>query len=284
MAKFRLTRRGHRPVAPPAPAINAPTFARVSNAGSDDFYFSTTYDSTVGSYVDGYYARVQGASNAAFSADLQDVTKDIAEHEVEGKTRLADWSADADPAPSATLSFTGSFEYMRGRVERLNDDGTVTVSPWSNIIRKSAGSHSYWRIRTIANSIELQSSDDFVVIQEAQMRATSGGADQCAGGTAISGGYQAAHGSPAAVFNDGTGGGVWLTTLPGWVGYQFASPVSVVEVTITAAATNGWHEYAPGAFYIEYSDDGITWTLGWYVPSSLAWTSGLTRTFTSDEA
>lgn len=114
--------------------------------------------------------------------------------------------------------------------------------------------HTYWRVNvTAANS--------HCSINEVEMAAAPGGANQCSGGTAISSGdYPGATHAKSGAF-DGVLSGTtttWASSVAGygWIGYQFAAPVLVTEVRLV-----GRVEYSqyPTAFSIQYSDDGVSW-------------------------
>jgi len=148
------------------------------------------------------------------------------------------------------------------------------VNPfWGNVV--SAGPHQYWRLRGASTAQDL-----YMEIAVLAMAATPGGADQCTGGTAITG---------------GVGGEVWdfadrAFGVPGnyaqgynatglneaWIGYEFTAPVFVREIRITAnVAVRGVR-----AGFIDASDDGVTWTvIGMIFDGSNYASAGDTKTF-----
>ena len=141
------------------------------------------------------------------------------------------------------------------------------------------GSHLYWRIF----ALQSETWTSAVAIGEVEMRATPAGADQCAGGTAaadseFSGSFVAAN----AFDNSNTT--VWSALDRGnynwgWIRYQFASAVEVAEVKIRAR-----HDVAPTTspeiFWVQHSDDGVTWTTAWDVLAQTGWVLSEERVFT----
>lgn len=118
------------------------------------------------------------------------------------------------------------------------------------------GAHEYWRVRVTAVD-----SGSTVSIGEIQMRELPGEVDLCTGGTAsadsVFGGYVAANAF------DNNGNTRWSNggSLPAWVAYQFASPVEIGEVRITAPDAGNYSSgQMPKDFVLEYSDDGSSWT------------------------
>lgn len=124
--------------------------------------------------------------------------------------------------------------------------------------------HRYWALLVTARS----GSGNGVGIAEVEMRATTGGADQCVGGTAS--GTSSFGLVPANAFdnNDAT---IWHNAATGGnptrLAYDFNSPVTVVEIFVRnppAGATTGLPgaTYGPAACWIQWSDDGSTWYYG----------------------
>lgn len=138
-------------------------------------------------------------------------------------------------------------------------------------------SHLYWRINILASS-----SASYAAVGELQLRATVGGADltDTAGGTPMSGSDYSVFYVASKAF-DGDVATSWRnkTNEPlGWLGYQFPSPVEVLEVALSNGS-NLSTAYTPKDFYIEASDDGVTWYIFASVTGQTGWTSGETRTF-----
>nr|WP_295378348.1 DUF2163 domain-containing protein [Pseudoxanthomonas sp.] len=109
--------------------------------------------------------------------------------------------------------------------------------------------HTYWRVNVSA----IQSGSR-VRVYELEMRATKGGADQCAGGTASASTTNGVNVASRA-FDNSTSLFWEATGTSGWIKYQFAAPVDVLELVVTALATGG-----PKTFTLEWSDDDVAWT------------------------
>ncbi len=135
--------------------------------------------------------------------------------------------------------------------------------------------HVYWRINVSANAGDAS----FLAIAEVEMRATVGGADQCAGGTGLaSASFSASFDGPKAF--DNSAATYWATpsgTLSGWLRYQFASAVEVAEYTIQAHPSAP--SRSPSAWALEWSDDGSAWTPLETRSGFTSWTNGQIRTF-----
>ena len=114
--------------------------------------------------------------------------------------------------------------------------------------------HRYWRLW-----IRTTSVGSYVCISELDFRATIGGSDQCAGGTAIESGHYPTLDAARAFDNDAeTDWGVDVYSAPAYLGYDFGADndKEVEEVMVKARAyTND----GPSDFTLEYSDDGTTW-------------------------
>ncbi|CDO34038.1 hypothetical protein [Novosphingobium sp. KN65.2] len=113
--------------------------------------------------------------------------------------------------------------------------------------------HLYWRI-----TFDAMHTTGTVrtCIYDIRMRETPGGASACTGGTAFATGAGAdVSGGPSNGF---TATGYCRSTNSAWqIGYQFPSPVSIVEVAFKA---NSLVDYMPISGAIEYSDDGVNYT------------------------
>ena len=141
------------------------------------------------------------------------------------------------------------------------------------------GSHAYWRFVSMAAD-----SDDAVCFAEIEFRATPGGADQATGGTPTASSVWTASNPDLFAANafDDNPATIWSAennTNYAWLRYQFASPVEVAEVAITAR-NDVAADTSPGEFAIQYSDDGTTWTTAWVVLGETGWSLGQTRVYT----
>lgn len=132
--------------------------------------------------------------------------------------------------------------------------------------------HAYWRVNISASWFGVN-----IAIAEIEMRATRGGADQCAGGTVIKSVEQVSFAAVNAFDNNTATAWAANNTIPAWIGYHFAAAVDVLEIAITADAT--FFTIAPRDFTVDFSDDGISWTTAWTELLAINWTSGETRTF-----
>lgn len=132
----------------------------------------------------------------------------------------------------------------------------------------------YWRINVTADNGNIN-----LCIAGLEFRATIGGADQCTGGTPLSNEYVG--GWPASNAFDNNPATAWasnLTNGTGWLGYAFAAPVSVEEISIRARADVA--NTAPKDFNIEYSvDSGVNWIIAKVFTDSIDWAAGEVRTF-----
>jgi hypothetical protein len=137
----------------------------------------------------------------------------------------------------------------------------------------STGTHRYWRINCL--SVIL---NDSVIIQDLQFMDAFGGADLTGSGTALSGDNWIFNGNPAKAF-DGRATTAWGSdddSTDKSIGYDFGAgnEVDIVEVAVTNTVTNdgslsfiGSPQYSkgPASFYVEFSDNGKTWTRAWGV-------------------
>lgn len=84
---------------------------------------------------------------------------------------------------------------------------------------------------------------------------------------------------------DSSGNSMWAaifsTTAVGqWLGYEFATPIIVNSVKITARNNNGVSIYwSPKSFDVQSSTDGATWKTEWSVTGQGSWSAAETRTF-----
>lgn len=133
----------------------------------------------------------------------------------------------------------------------------------------------YWRINVTRNA----GDKDYLAVSDIEMRLTSGGADQCTGGTPYA--SIAAATTPASNAFDTDTSSRWSTpigTLTGAIGYQFASAVDILEYTIRAHPTLPLR--SPQDWTFEHSDDGISWTTIEDRLGFSSWANGEVKTFT----
>jgi hypothetical protein len=129
--------------------------------------------------------------------------------------------------------------------------------------------HSYWRIYCAENNVNSWSS-----VGDIWMAESPGGDDVCVGGSSFS-----SDGDGHEAF-DRDQNTYWATPHGNnlWIGYHFPTPVDIVEVTLRMDT-----EYLGQCFkrfWVEWSDDGTTWTRHFGVPNASGWSRHETRTFT----
>ena len=100
------------------------------------------------------------------------------------------------------------------------------------------GAHQHWRIRLL-----LDNGGNICSAEEIEMRATPGGSDQCSGGTPISDGEWTGHVDDNAFDNNNSTfyGSTFTNTASNvaYIGYSFASPVTVAEIAWRATTDTG---------------------------------------------
>ena len=137
--------------------------------------------------------------------------------------------------------------------------------------------HAYWRIKITASN-----SATYVNLTELELRGSIGGVDQATGGTSICGSSYFG-GTGTEVWDGNTTSDRWGAETNGvslgtaWVGYHFATPVDVKQIAMTCS---GFNTQAPTAFNLEWSDDGVTWTVLESFTTASVWTAYETRLFT----
>lgn len=149
--------------------------------------------------------------------------------------------------------------------------------------------HRYWRLRVTAHNGGGFGGELLTLLTEVEMRLTSGGADQCTGGTAIGqNGFATGSGEdPPSAFDNNTGtwwqGSFNNTTdsarpRPCAIGYDFGAgnEKDIVEVGVSAHAS--YLTRTPRAFVVESSDDGVSWSFEWLVTCK-TWASATMRSF-----
>lgn len=169
-------------------------------------------------------------------------------------------------------SVTGQTGWTQAEIRTFNAP-TYTPAAYTG---SKYGAHKYWRTLFLANS-----GGAVYGFGELEMRATPGGATQCAGGTASASSTFSGL-SPANLF-DGTASTVWGNAsgvgLCHWVEYAFPSPVSVGQVAMRARNDAGYPQ-APTDVIVEFSDDDTKWHYAWHFTTPANWTQNELRTFT----
>lgn len=145
------------------------------------------------------------------------------------------------------------------------------------------GASRYWRM-VVLSTTNSPVTDGAASMAEMTYRSIPGGANIATGGVASASntypGLSASNafdGNPSTLWGTASGNGAGS-----WIKYEFTSPVSVSEVTVTARndAPNYGVSQTPRSFRIERSDDNSTWTTEWTVSDTGAWANGQTKTFT----
>jgi len=133
--------------------------------------------------------------------------------------------------------------------------------------------HTYWRIYITANNGDAT----YTEVNELQFRTVAGTSSVPSGGTALSSTNN--YTGPGAAFDNNVATGFLSQAgVPNWVGYQFASPISPVEVQVVSPLVNEVNR-APKDFLIQYSDDGSAWTTTASITSQTSWTTAQSRLF-----
>ncbi len=142
--------------------------------------------------------------------------------------------------------------------------------------------HRYWRLRTIAQNGGGFQSDELILLTEIEMRITSGGADQCTGGTAIgTDGYASgtSEDPPSAFDNNNStfwqafwngGADAWRT----WIGYDFGAGNEKDIMQLSVRAHASYLSRTPRIAVVESSDDAVTWTHEWIVHFGVSTNTG----------
>lgn len=153
-----------------------------------------------------------------------------------------------------------------------------TISYAGNYVAPDSPTSTQWRLLFPSGTTTNNPTTSIdVEIYEVEMRATSGGADQCTGGTASASSEFSGSFVASRAFDNNTGT-QWASTNAGnngsWLQYTFASAVAVNEVTVKGNPSTG-----PTSLRLQYYD-GSTWQT--YIESAgpLSWSSGETKTFT----
>jgi hypothetical protein len=158
--------------------------------------------------------------------------------------------------------------------------GPFVFNTSSNRDPVSNGASTFWRLRSTA--VDGGSS---LGLSTLVMRASAGGADQCAGGTpfastalepALTDGLASNAFDGAAIYS-GTTLTSWRgATVTEWIGYRFASAKTITEIGITARST--FINQSPKDFVLEYWN-GSTFQTAFTITGSSGWGATETRYF-----
>jgi hypothetical protein len=167
---------------------------------------------------------------------------------------------------SGTTTTAGEYSFD---IEVEDTQSTVLTESYT-FVTFAGTPHKFWRMNATASNNHLS-------VSEMEMAAFTAGSNLCVGGTPIAGSfYPAGSGytyDAANAFNGGflgtTDSWASLSSTTGWLGYEFPVPVDVAEFRI-AGRTAGTQ--SPKDFTLEYSDDGVTWTVAATVTGQTSWT------------
>lgn len=226
------------------------------------------------------------------TGDIISVAYDAANRRVHFRKNGGAWANSGDPAgnsggyvisgtqplmPLVLLYYSGTAVTANFGASAFAHSPPAGFSAWTKTARTG---HRYWRIHQNDSNM----SPEQFVIAEAQLRETSGGADQTGSGTASAssvwdgtGTYapsKAVDNDPATIWHTANGAGI-----NAWWQYDFGAGVTkdITELVYTIRSDSLGYSTQ---FRLVYSDDGSTWypLLGY---SSQTWPSaGSTRTFT----
>lgn len=206
-----------------------------------------------------YSCRLLKADDSFVLASVTGITGD-------GVTLSAGYSGDVILEAWSLRGGIESFQRARHRF-------IYTVPP--------AGSHQYWRLLYSA----LSGSDSFAAISEFQLRTAAGGPSVAVGGVASSSSQYSAGFSASMAF-DGSMSTSWSSvsgdTVGAWLAYKLTTAQTIVEISLGVQNTSSGGvrpAQMPGAFSIQYSDDGITWSTAQTFTGQTGWAHGEVRTF-----
>lgn len=134
---------------------------------------------------------------------------------------------------------------------------------------------TYWRVRS--NCPETGNGGD-LSIAELMFMTSAGAGAQPGTGTALESGHGG--GFVAANAYDGNAATYWYAgtgSSTGWLGFQFDASWPITHVSITTRDSGTYYQ-GPRTFFVEYSDDGSTWTVvGYFVAAP--WSGSSTQVF-----
>lgn len=184
----------------------------------------------------------------------------------DGLSLVATDTTVAISGTASALAVDQTFEIV------AEDVRETTAALVDSIVVYPAGAHRYWRLN-------ISAANNHCSVGELEMAATAAGANQCHGGVAIeSSHFPNQSGYTFDVINafDGVLNGLqncWASSsnTSGFLGYIFAEPTLVAEVRI-CPRTEG--SQSPRDFTIEWSDDGIAWTVEATYTGQTSWAFG----------
>ena len=157
----------------------------------------------------------------------------------------------------------------------------LTTNGWTKLVGEtdlacaSPKAARYWRLNV--TSTDRTASYDFRELELLEWRITTGGANQATDGSKYSFSSVATGTGADLVGGTGTVQSPDITRELWTVTYDFTTPTIIRELVIKA---DTW-QYAPHDFYVQWSNDGKTWTT-MVDYSALSWVADETKIFTWD--
>lgn len=138
------------------------------------------------------------------------------------------------------------------------------------------GAHRYWRLQF---SRDNNGAEGAISCAEVEMRATTGGADQCAGGTASA--HSVFSGSPASNAFDNNAATIWSangSSNNAWLKYDFGvgNAVSVAQIMLQARNDSFFTQTGRWGC-VQFSDDNSEWSTAWEYAMPLTYSAGLAQ-------
>jgi hypothetical protein len=175
------------------------------------------------------------------------------------------------------------------KIQYLAADGVTWVDVYSNTSETSWAGWKYFNLQdpiAFYSDVRLVctatqgTSGNWPRIAELQMRAASGGANQCTGGTPYSSGWETGyHGSAF----DGSASSFWLAGKPAslapWIAYRWDGAVGPDIVEIAIQAWSSGANDTPTAGTVQ-RHNGTAWVDLWSWTTPATWVAGEQRVFT----
>jgi hypothetical protein len=140
----------------------------------------------------------------------------------------------------------------------------------------------YWRLLCYENAQGNRNGNPYFTVDDLELRATVGGADQTGSGTAISSSNELGFTAGAAF--DGANGVIWAAAAgpvglyrSHWIGYDFGSggtSTEVRELLFAKRPTTAGQQESVAVGLVDYSTDGTTWSRAWAFATPPTWGSG----------
>lgn len=233
----------------------------------------------------GYFEVFDGTIWAEFESGFDDAPADgkVYGRKDSGWTEIVSDGGGDGGGGSGLPSLAGN----EGKILRVKNDGSAAewgfnygVTPLGP---EPHGKHRYWRMKPLRTE-----HNGYAVVAELKMRSEPSGPSLAVGGSPLSGGHLTTNSADRAFDGDVTthwesqlapvsGGG--LSNGSQWVGYDFGSPVSIIEIEVTVPVSYETDE-RPFEGWVDYSDDGVNWTPAWPW-GTWDWSDGLVRVGTS---